>query len=69
MEGPDILSHQATFTDDTPSHMISGRVLMKQNVIKFTETLANLEGGTEEEINIFTLPQHTLILSTFWKII
>lgn len=40
------LTHQATVGDDLPNYIISGRVLMKPNVTKFTETSA-----------IFVMPQ------------
>ncbi|KAM6217251.1 flavin-containing monooxygenase 5-like [Rhynchocyon petersi] len=45
------LSHQATISDDLPNHIISGRVLMKPNVIEFTETSAIFEDGTKEDID------------------
>ncbi|XP_040085901.1 flavin-containing monooxygenase 5-like [Oryx dammah] len=46
------LSHQATFGDDLPNYIISGRVLMKPNVTKFTETSAIFEDGTEEDVDV-----------------
>ncbi|XP_077012894.1 flavin-containing monooxygenase 5-like [Tamandua tetradactyla] len=46
------LSHQATFGDDLPNHIISGRVLMKPNVREFMETSAIFEDGTEEGIDV-----------------
>uniref|UniRef100_A0A8C6E851 Flavin-containing monooxygenase n=1 Tax=Moschus moschiferus TaxID=68415 RepID=A0A8C6E851_MOSMO len=46
------LSHQATFGDDLPNRIISGRVLMKPNVTKFTETSAIFEDGTEENVDV-----------------
>ncbi|XP_044122190.1 flavin-containing monooxygenase 5-like [Neovison vison] len=46
------LSHQATFSDDLPNHIISGRVLIKPNVREFTETSAIFEDGTEEDLDV-----------------
>ncbi|XP_006876061.1 PREDICTED: dimethylaniline monooxygenase [N-oxide-forming] 5-like [Chrysochloris asiatica] len=46
------LSHQATFSDDLPNHIISGRVLVKPNVREFTETSAIFEDGTEEDVDV-----------------
>ncbi|XP_007935984.1 flavin-containing monooxygenase 5-like [Orycteropus afer afer] len=46
------LSHQATFSDDLPNHIISGRVLMKPNVREFTETSVIFEDGTKENIDV-----------------
>ncbi|XP_036613304.1 flavin-containing monooxygenase 5-like [Trichosurus vulpecula] len=46
------LSHQPTFSDDLPNHIISGKVLVKPNVIEFTESTAIFEDGTEEEIDV-----------------
>ncbi|XP_036879875.2 flavin-containing monooxygenase 5-like [Manis javanica] len=46
------LSHQATFSDDLPNHIISGKVLIKPNVREFTETSAIFEDGTEEDIDV-----------------
>ncbi|XP_037662918.1 flavin-containing monooxygenase 5-like [Choloepus didactylus] len=46
------LSHQATFSDDLPNHIISGRILMKPNVREFTETSAIFEDGTKECIDV-----------------
>uniref|UniRef100_A0A5F8H6D8 Flavin-containing monooxygenase n=1 Tax=Monodelphis domestica TaxID=13616 RepID=A0A5F8H6D8_MONDO len=46
------LSHQPTFSDDMPNHIISGRLQVKPNVIEFTETTAIFEDGTEEEIDV-----------------
>ncbi|KAF5920230.1 hypothetical protein HPG69_010634 [Diceros bicornis minor] len=45
------LSHQATFGDDLPNHIISGRVLIKPNVREFTEISAIFEDGTEEDLD------------------
>ncbi|XP_008583786.1 PREDICTED: dimethylaniline monooxygenase [N-oxide-forming] 5-like [Galeopterus variegatus] len=46
------LSHQATFGDDLPNHIISGKVLMKPNVREFTETSAIFEDDTKEDIDV-----------------
>ncbi|KAI4579403.1 hypothetical protein MJT46_000771 [Ovis ammon polii x Ovis aries] len=46
------LTHQATVGDDLPNYIISGRVLMKPNVTKFTETSAIFEDGTEEDVDV-----------------
>ncbi|CAK7309033.1 Flavin-containing monooxygenase 5 [Vulpes lagopus] len=46
------LSHQATFSDDLPNHIISGRILIKPNVREFTETSAIFEDGTEEDLDV-----------------
>uniref|UniRef100_H0XZJ7 Flavin-containing monooxygenase n=1 Tax=Otolemur garnettii TaxID=30611 RepID=H0XZJ7_OTOGA len=46
------LNHQATFGDDLPNHIISGRVLIKPNVREFTETSAIFEDDTEEDIDV-----------------
>ncbi|XP_068950635.1 flavin-containing monooxygenase 5-like [Petaurus breviceps papuanus] len=46
------LSHQVTFGDDMPNLIISGRLLVKPNVIEFTENMAIFEDGTEEEIDV-----------------
>ncbi|XP_039078157.1 flavin-containing monooxygenase 5-like [Hyaena hyaena] len=46
------LSHQATFDDDLPNHIISGRILIKPNVREFTEMSAIFEDGTEEELDV-----------------
>ncbi|XP_074076461.1 flavin-containing monooxygenase 5-like [Macrotis lagotis] len=46
------LSHQPTFSDDLPSHIAAGRLLVKANVKEFTETTAIFEDGTEEDIDV-----------------
>ncbi|KAM4860752.1 flavin-containing monooxygenase 5-like [Thomomys bottae] len=46
------LSHQSTFSDDLPNHIITGRVMMKPNVKEFTETSAIFEDGTQENIDV-----------------
>ncbi|XP_070224822.1 flavin-containing monooxygenase 5-like [Bos mutus] len=46
------LSHQASFGDDLPNYIITGRVRMKPNVTKFTETSAIFEDGTEEDVDV-----------------
>ncbi|XP_048214142.1 flavin-containing monooxygenase 5-like [Perognathus longimembris pacificus] len=46
------LSHQSTFGDDLPNHIITGRVLVKPNVKEFTESSAIFEDGTEENIDV-----------------
>ncbi|XP_068950796.1 flavin-containing monooxygenase 5-like [Petaurus breviceps papuanus] len=46
------LSHQPTFSDDLPNHIIAGRLLVKANVKQFTETTAIFEDGTEESIDV-----------------
>uniref|UniRef100_A0A8D0IZP1 Flavin-containing monooxygenase n=1 Tax=Sus scrofa TaxID=9823 RepID=A0A8D0IZP1_PIG len=46
------LSHQATFSDDLPNHIITGRVMIKPNVRKFTKTSAIFEDGTEEDVDV-----------------
>ncbi|XP_026373159.2 flavin-containing monooxygenase 5-like [Ursus arctos] len=46
------LSHQATFSDYLPNHIISGGVLIKPNVREFTETSAIFEDGTEEDLDV-----------------
>ncbi|XP_075472896.1 flavin-containing monooxygenase 5-like [Ascaphus truei] len=44
-----ILSQHPTLNDDLPNRIISGKVLMKPNVTKFTETDAIFEDGTVEK--------------------
>ncbi|KAG8524945.1 Dimethylaniline monooxygenase [N-oxide-forming] 5, partial [Galemys pyrenaicus] len=46
------LSHQATFGDDLPNHIITGRVVMKPNIREFSETSVTFEDGTEEDIDL-----------------
>ncbi|XP_058512261.1 flavin-containing monooxygenase 5-like [Ochotona princeps] len=46
------LNYQSTFGDTLPNNIISGRVLIKPNVTKFTETSAIFEDGTEEKIDV-----------------
>ncbi|XP_012403078.1 dimethylaniline monooxygenase [N-oxide-forming] 5-like [Sarcophilus harrisii] len=46
------LNHQPTFSDDLPSHIIAGRLLVKANVKEFTETTAIFEDDTEESIDV-----------------
>uniref|UniRef100_A0A4X2JXF5 Flavin-containing monooxygenase n=1 Tax=Vombatus ursinus TaxID=29139 RepID=A0A4X2JXF5_VOMUR len=46
------LSHQPTFGNDLPSHVVAGRLLVKANVKTFTETTAIFQDGTEEGIDI-----------------
>ena len=46
------LSHQASFSDDLPNYIITGRVRMKPNVTKFTETSAIFEDSTEEDVDV-----------------
>ncbi|XP_069335356.1 flavin-containing monooxygenase 5-like [Eulemur rufifrons] len=46
------VSYHATFSDDLPNHIISGRVLVKPNVRELTETSAIFEDDTEEDIDV-----------------
>ncbi|XP_016285406.1 LOW QUALITY PROTEIN: flavin-containing monooxygenase 5-like [Monodelphis domestica] len=46
------LSHQPTFSNDLPGHIIAGRLLVKANVKEFTKTTAVFEDGTEEYIDV-----------------
>ncbi|XP_069890087.1 flavin-containing monooxygenase 5-like [Dipodomys merriami] len=45
------LNYPSTLSDDLPSHIITGRVLIKPNVKEFTETSAIFEDGTKENID------------------
>ncbi|EDM09292.1 rCG46349 [Rattus norvegicus] len=47
-----ILDHRTVFSDDLPSHIITGKVKIKTNVKTFTSTSAVFEDGTEENIDV-----------------
>ncbi|XP_006876062.1 PREDICTED: dimethylaniline monooxygenase [N-oxide-forming] 5-like [Chrysochloris asiatica] len=46
------LSQRATFSDELPNCIISGRVLVKPNVREFTQMSAIFEDGTEEDVDV-----------------
>uniref|UniRef100_A0A452DSX0 Flavin-containing monooxygenase n=1 Tax=Capra hircus TaxID=9925 RepID=A0A452DSX0_CAPHI len=48
----DMEQQTATVGDDLPNYIISGRVLRKPNVTKFTETSAIFEDGTQEDVDV-----------------
>ncbi|NWS79001.1 FMO5 monooxygenase, partial [Crotophaga sulcirostris] len=47
-----IFDQHPTVNDDLPNRIISGRVLVKPNIQKFTETSAIFDDGTKEDIDV-----------------
>ncbi|NWH79984.1 FMO5 monooxygenase, partial [Piaya cayana] len=47
-----VFDQHPTVNDDLPNRIISGRVLVKPNIQKFTETSAIFDDGTREDIDV-----------------
>ncbi|XP_069718522.1 flavin-containing monooxygenase 5-like isoform X2 [Phaenicophaeus curvirostris] len=47
-----VFDQHPTINDDLPNRIISGRVLVKPNIQKFTETSAIFDDGTREDIDV-----------------